>query len=55
MAMGIPLDSVTVNNGLNYLAHLVVNLVLSRSTVGVHRSAISQTLPFFNGVSFANR
>ena len=54
VAEGVPLDSVTVNNSHDSLAHLVVKLGLSRNTVGVHRSAISQTLSLFDGDSFAD-
>jgi hypothetical protein len=46
----VPLDQVGVKHILNYIAHLH-NLGLAYRTISLHRSTISMTLPYVNGVA----
>jgi hypothetical protein len=49
----VPLDQVGVKHILNYIAH-VHNLGLAYRTISLHRSTISMTLPYINGVALGS-
>jgi hypothetical protein len=49
----VPLDQVSVKHILNYLAHLY-DLGYAYRTISLHRTTISVTLPFINGVAIGS-